>query len=255
MFLEFFSAIYIIGVFAVRLLSLGRCKSIGMVRRMRHSWIIIVGLLILCAPLHAGMPMITINEVTSLRVETLSFFAALFLLCGLGLKLLWNYLARDFTRLPRLTYGKSLGLLVLWGLFFVLVLTMISGARELMTPGAWVKQGATYKVAADSLEPMEMARRQRLELLRTTLWQWAERNNGQLPPHDLVSDIAPTTWQVLDPSAMRYIYLPGSTRDGGHRLIAYEPGVYGKERLALFADGEIAKLPLVEIKALMAPTP
>ena len=205
------------------------------------------------------MPMITINEVFSLRVETLSFFAALFLLCGLGLKLLWNYLARDFTRLPRLTFGKSLGLLVLWGLLFVLVLTMISGARELMTPGAWVKQGATYKATADSsvksIEQMEMARRQRLELLRTTLWQWAERNHGKLPPHDLVSDIVPTTWQVLDPSGMRYIYVPGSTRDGAHQLIAYEPGIYGKERLALFADGEIVKLPLVELKALMASAP
>lgn len=213
--------------------------------------LLIIGLLIVAAPLHAGMPMITINEVTSLRVQTLSFFVALFLLCGFGLKLLWNYLARDFTRLPRLTYGKSLGLLALWGLLFVLVLTMISGARELMTPGAWVKQGSTYKIAAPAMEPMEMARRQRLELLRTALWQWAERNQGQLPPHDFVTDIAPTTWQVLDPSGLRFVYVPGATRDGGHRLIAYEPGLYGKERLALFADGEIAKLPLAGIKSLL----
>ncbi len=216
---------------------------------MLRLLLFITGLLLVSAPLHAGMPSFTINEVASLRFETLSFFIALFLLCGLGLKLLWNYIARDFTRLPRLTYGKSMGLLALWGLLFVLVLTMISGARELMTPGAWVKQGATYKVASPVMEPMEMARRQRLELLRAALWQWAEHNNGQLPPHDLVSDIAPTTWQVLDPSGLRYVYVPGSTRDGGHRLIAYEPGIYGKERLALFADGEIAKMTLAEITA------
>ena len=59
-----------------------------MVRGILHSSFAIIGLLILCAPLHADMPIITINEVVSLRVETLSFFAALFLLCGLGLKLL-----------------------------------------------------------------------------------------------------------------------------------------------------------------------
>lgn len=221
-----------------------------MVRGMLRSWFIIICLLILCAPLHAGMPMITINEVTSLRVQTLSFFVALFLLCGFGLKLLWNYLARDFTRLPRLTYGKSLGLLALWGLLFVLVLTMISGARELMTPGAWSKQGATYKIVGAPVDPQELIRRQRLELLRTALWQWADKHDGRMPPHDLVADLAPALWQTADPSGMRYIYLPGALRDGGHRVVAYEPGIYGKERLVLFADGDIAKLPLAELVTL-----
>lgn len=217
---------------------------------MPRPFPIIVVLLSACAPLHAGMPMLDFSDVAALRLQTLSFFATLFLVCGLGLMLLWNHLARDFPRLPRLSYGKSLGLLALWGLLFVLVLTMISGARELMTPGAWAKQGATYKLAAAGMDPLEMARRQRLELLRAALWQWAERNEGRLPPHDLVGDIPPTTWQVLDPSGLRYVYLPGSTRDGGHRLVAYEPGIYGAERLALFADGAIAKLPLTELKRL-----
>ncbi len=81
----------------------------------------IFGLLLVSAPLHAGMPSFTLDEVASLRLETLSFFIALFLLCGLGLKLLWNQLARDFTRLPRLTYCRSLGLLALWGPLFVLL--------------------------------------------------------------------------------------------------------------------------------------
>jgi hypothetical protein len=34
----------------------------------------------------------------------------------------------------------------LWGLLFLLILTMISGARELMTPGAWEKHGSTYRL-------------------------------------------------------------------------------------------------------------
>jgi hypothetical protein len=32
---------------------------------------------------------------------------------------------------------------------FLLVLTMISGARELMTPGAWEKKGFTYQLVRD----------------------------------------------------------------------------------------------------------
>jgi hypothetical protein len=59
---------------------------------------------------------------------------------------LWNYLAKDFQKLPRMSYGKALAAVTLWGLLFLLVLSMISGARELMTPGAWEKQGLTYKL-------------------------------------------------------------------------------------------------------------
>ena len=67
-------------------------------------------------------------------------------LLALLVKLLWNYLAKDFSKLPPMTYRKALAAVTLWGLLFLLVLTMISGARELMTPGAWEKQGATYKL-------------------------------------------------------------------------------------------------------------
>jgi hypothetical protein len=50
---------------------------------------------------------------------------------------IWIALRGDFTVLPRLTYPEALGVIALWGLLFLLVLTMISGDRELMTPGAW----------------------------------------------------------------------------------------------------------------------
>lgn len=87
---------------------------------------------------------------------------------------LWNYVARDFAGWPRLTYGKVLAGVVLWGLLFVLVLTMISGARELMTPGAWKKQGFTYKLAEapdQTSDPSPASvRRQHLEQLRQALW-------------------------------------------------------------------------------------
>jgi hypothetical protein len=59
-------------------------------------------------------------------------------------RFLWNALAKDFKSLPRLSYFESIVLVTLWGFLFIIVLTMISGARELMTPGAWKKEGITY---------------------------------------------------------------------------------------------------------------
>ncbi len=96
---------------------------------------------------YAGMSAgITLTELARARLQTISFFLAVLLLTALAVKGLWNYLRRDFPRLPRLTYGKACGLVALWGLLFVVVLLMISGARELLTPGAWQRDGVTYKL-------------------------------------------------------------------------------------------------------------
>jgi hypothetical protein len=103
--------------------------------------------LLLAEPALAGMagpP--TLREWARLRIQNISFFAVVLLGSALLIKLIWNALRKDFPRLPRLTYPKALGLTVLWGLLFILVLAMISGARELLTPGAWQKQGATYRL-------------------------------------------------------------------------------------------------------------
>lgn len=115
----------------------------------RLTCLAICGLLCSAGIVNAGMPGVsyTISEAAKMRVETLSFFLGGFLLSAYCIKSLWNCLAKDFTVLPRITYGKALALVTLWGLLFILVLTMISGARELMTPGAWEKNGITSKLA------------------------------------------------------------------------------------------------------------
>ena len=96
---------------------------------------------------HAGMPTPpTLTELARMRVEVLSFFLVVFLACAGLIQLLWNGLRKSFLRLPRLSYPKALMLMLLWALLFIVVLTMISGARELMTPGAWEKEGATYRL-------------------------------------------------------------------------------------------------------------
>src|SRR6185503_10705550 len=87
---------------------------------------------------------VSLREVAKLRLQSLSFFLMVLLVSAAVIRLIWNSLRKDFVRLPHLSYFKSLGLVLLWGLMFVLVLAMISGARELLTPGAWEKNGATY---------------------------------------------------------------------------------------------------------------
>src|SRR5690348_1354111 len=82
----------------------------------------------------AGMPSLTLSDVAQLRFQVISFFLVCFLICSWVVQRIWNSLRRDFPKLPRLSYKRSVGLVLLWGLLFLLVLTMISGARELMTP-------------------------------------------------------------------------------------------------------------------------
>ena len=94
----------------------------------------------------AGMPSFSLTDVAQLRLEVISFFLLGLLLSACVVMAVWNSLQRDFAWLPRLSFSKACGVVVLWGLLFVVVLTMISGARELMTPGAWEKEGATYKL-------------------------------------------------------------------------------------------------------------
>jgi hypothetical protein len=98
------------------------------------------------APAYAGMPTFTLTDVAQARLDTISFFLALLFVLALLVKLLWNYLGKDFQKLPRMTYPKALATVTLWGLLFLIVLSMISGTRELLTPGAWEKQGVTYKL-------------------------------------------------------------------------------------------------------------
>ncbi|HZZ80831.1 MAG TPA: hypothetical protein VFE62_20175 [Gemmataceae bacterium] len=189
--------------------------------------------------LFAGMPSLQLTDVAKLRLENISFFLAGFLLSAFLIKLLWNYLATDWKFLPRLTYGKALGLVALWGLLFVLVLTMISGARELMTPGAWEKKGATYKLAADAKSKAQ-ERREQLERLKAALWQYANSHEGRLPPTQAEPSISAELWMVPDPSGMTYLYVAGRNQSAEPAApLAFEPDLFGGERLVLCVDGVI----------------
>lgn len=207
----------------------------------------------LTSPLVAGMPIVLVSDLWQMRLQSISFFLLVLLLCALGVKLLWNYLGRDFTALPRLTYLRSLSLVILLGLLFMVVLTMISGARELMTPGAWTKQGTTYALSSPALS--EAVRQERLTRLRDALFQYADQHGTKLPPHDLAPEIPDGVWWLDEAKTQRYLYIAGGVRGDDKRVIAYEPLQSGGKRLVLMGDGAMRWCTERELFALMQSAP
>src|SRR5579862_293070 len=75
------------------------------------------------APAVAGMPVTTVSlsDMAEIRLQNISFFLAGFLLSAFLIRLLWNYLAKEWPWLPRISYRRALGVTLVWGLIFVLV--------------------------------------------------------------------------------------------------------------------------------------
>lgn len=219
----------------------------------------ILGMVLLACdppPALAGMPMVTLTDVGRMRLQNISFFLMGLLLSAGAIQLLWNYLRRDFAFLPKIHYGVALGVVGLWGLLFVLVLTMIAGARELLTPGAWEKQGLTYRLVKDPSsspsppatdEKLVLLRRERLDSLRAALWRYAASHDAHFPPDRSDTEIPKDRWQLPDPSGMRYLYVPGQSPDRGETPLAYEPEIFGPQRLVLLTSGDIRSMTSEEI--------
>jgi hypothetical protein len=193
-------------------------------------------------PVHPEMTE-RLNESPMLRLQALSFFLVVLLGCTLVVWALWGALRRDFPALPRLSFGGACAGVLLCGLLFTIVLTMISGARELMTPGAWRKQGWTYKLASGPEAPdPDAERRAKLERLRTALWLFAATNNGRFPGSDETVIIAPDLWDVPDAPGLRYLYVPGLTATRAPAPLAYEPELDAAGRLVLLTNGEVRRM-------------
>src|SRR2546423_172372 len=73
------------------------------------------------------------------------------------------------------------------------------------------------------------------------LWLHARDHDGRFPSDRSTSDIPRETWQLPDPSGMGYVYV-GGLRVDDDRPLAYEPDLFGSQRLVLFANGEIRRL-------------
>jgi hypothetical protein len=200
----------------------------------------------------AGMPSFTIEDVrrslvlsnlTRQRIEAISFFFAGFMICARVIQWIWNGLRKDVPILPRLSYGGAVGLVTLWGLLFVLVLTMISGARELLTPGAWEKAGLTYRLIREPAKPpadrFDFGRYYRLERLAEALREYAAAHDGRFPMTGLSEAVPKDFWVADETSGERFLYVSGQLSKAAARPLAYEPDRGGEYRLVLFTNQTI----------------
>lgn len=193
----------------------------------------------------AGMPSPQLTDVAKARLDVISFFIFAYLLCAVVFRWLWNLLAKDFAWMPRLTFKRSLALLVVAGLFLYFVLTMISGARELMTPGAWAKEGVTYKLQTPDRDPkgwLDAARKHWMETLRDALREYAAKHDGKLPAHAYVSDFNTSLWKGAHPDGQWLNYIAGLKFDSSNRVLVYEPVTYGAKRWVLLTDGSVVQM-------------
>lgn len=201
------------------------------------------------ASAQAGMTVYGLNDFYETRLQDISMFLVVLLLCSAGLMGLWNVLARDFKSLPRLKYRHALALSVIFGLAMLLILTMISGIREVLTPEAWRKQGTAYKLNSPA---MEEERRLSLARLRDALHQYAQTHDGKFPPHDFVPEISDKLWETVDYRRSRFEYQHGLTLADSNRVLAWEPERFGEQRYVLFVGGEIKSLTKAELEARKA---
>lgn len=188
-------------------------------------------------------------------LQTISFFVVVLLVSAWAVKGLWQYLRKDIRWLPPLTYGRSLSLVILWGLLFVVVLTMISGARELMTPGAWQKQGWTYRLTEPASQPLSSRaeRRAALERLRLALWQHAATHEGRFPAEDEPA-FDHTLWAIPHWPGQRFRKTNEANADEAGRLLVYEPELEGDERQVILTNGLIGTMRTVEIRQALSRT-
>jgi hypothetical protein len=159
--------------------------------------------------------------------------------------------------MPKLSYRKTLAAAVLVGMLLAVVLTMIAGARELLTPGAWQKQGLLYRVvpaqpaaahAPTDAQPVDQ-RMQRIQKLRDLLRQYARQHDGRFPKDADAAGIEASLWEVPGMSGVRYLYIPAPPHsESSPQILVYEPNVLGdQQRFVLRTNGEIVILSTDEL--------
>lgn len=189
-----------------------------------------------------------LRDVVRLRLEEISFFIVLLIVCSFAFQLLWNFAFKGFRAIPRLKFRQALCLALLFGLMMLLILTMISGIREVLTPGAWRKQGTSYRLNDPSQEP---ARRRSLEQLRSALFDYSRMHEGEFPPHDFVPEVSEKLWESPDQLGSHYIYSGGLATNEVGSLLAVEPPNFGDRRFVLLTSGDIKMLSDAEIRNLL----
>jgi hypothetical protein len=199
----------------------------------------LAALLTLAPAAQAGMTVYGLRDIYRLRLQEMSFFLLLLVICAFTLKLLWNHAIKNVPSVPRIEFFQAFCLALLLGLSMLLILTMISGIREVLTPEAWRHQGTSYRLNDPAQEP---ARRRSLQHLRTALFDYARAHDGKFPLHDFVPDIPSKLWESPDQSGSHYLYSGGVSTNNPAVLLAIEPPNFGDQRFVLTVSGEIELL-------------
>jgi hypothetical protein len=124
-----------------------------------------------------------------------------------------------------------------------------------MTPGAWEKNGITYRLVKETdLKPGDIfdpVRYERLEQLSEALANFAEKHQGRFPAESELGQIDANVWLAAWPNA-RFVYY-GAVVDRVHgKPLAAEPEALGPFPLVLFTDGMIHMMTLEELKRARA---
>lgn len=202
--------------------------------------------------LPAGMPSVSLTSFAANRLELISLFMVGLLASAFVVQGVWNGLLAEFPKLPRLSYRRACAIVFLWGLLFVIVLTMISGARELMTPGAWIQKGNTYELQAgmtsapSALSKAEIEvmfeRRERMTVIYKLIGNHQKQWNF-VPQDRAESDIPEELWKIPHAHGLEYIYLPELETEEYHGALLMEPEFFEDGRLVLRKNGEIDLIP------------
>ncbi len=184
------------------------------------------------------MTVITLTDVAEARLQSISFFCVVYLLLALGVMGLWNYLGKSFDWMPRINYRRALALMLVSGLFLYVILTMISGARELLTPGAWKKQGVGYELSSGERPPDKELRKQAVQKLKNKLWVYAREHEGKVPNSIFDKSFDSIHWALPEVTGY-YAYIPTQKLGGGRDVLVYEPVVMGGKRFVILTDGSI----------------
>lgn len=228
-----------------------RKARIPMNRNRIFFLIACAGSCLIALPAHAGMPMFTLTDIARFRLSAISLFVFIYLLASFAVFKLWNLLQKDFQRLPELSFKQALALVFLWGLALHLLLVVISGTRELMTPKALEKAGIVRHLAPDSFQQLLDFRQHKIDVLRKELWRFAKAHDGRFPDENDRSDIPDEVW-MAPAGKLPYRYVAGLKMSTKISPLAYEPETYGEERMVLFTNGMIELLPATTIDTLVA---
>lgn len=212
----------------------------------------ILATLALAPTAHAGMTVYGLRDIHRMRFEEISFFLALLVGCAFVLKLLWNHAGKGYPAVPRLKFLQAFCLALLLGCSMLLILAMISGIREVLTPEAWRHQGTSYRLNSPAQEP---ARRRGLEQLREVLFDYARTHGGKFPAHDYVPEIAGKLWESPDQLGSHYVYSGGLTTNDLDASLAIEPPGFGDRRFVLKVSGQIEATTKSEVDQKMRGKP